>query len=212
MAEKEAPKENDAGGKRFELFCGIVLTILAAVLAITNLASGHFDGNQMIAENEKTSAYSWYDAKSIKQTLVEGQLEILQSLIDADVISQDKVGAVEDRIAGFTAKVEKYSNEKNEILKGSEAVGEENWAQDVDGVLGVVIGAQEWEDEANKLDAVGNVFDLATLFLELSLVIGAISLILDQKKLKNTFFYMMTGVGAVGVAISAVAIVQGMGI
>lgn len=212
MAENEAPKEKEPGGKRFELFCGIILTVLAAALAITNLASGHFDGNQMIAENEKTSAYSWYDAKSIKQTLVEGQLEILQSLIDANVISQDKVGAIEGRITGFAGKVEKYSNEKNEILKGSNAVGEENWVQDVDGMFGVVIGAQEWEEEANKLDAVGNVFDLATLFLELSLVIGAISLILDQKKLKKVFFYMMTGIGAVGVVISAVGIYQGLGV
>jgi hypothetical protein len=76
--------------------------------------------------------------------------------------------------------------------------------------MGLVIGAEEWEALANDLDNVGDVFDLATLFLEICLVLGAISLVIDQWKLKKVFFTSMIVLGLVGFVIGIFAEIQGI--
>ena len=62
----------------------------------------------------------------------------------------------------------------------SAAVGEANWTQEVDGQLGRVIGAKQRELTINKLSDAGDVFDFGTLCLQLSLVLGAIGLLLKH--------------------------------
>lgn len=196
-------------GRNFEIICGVVLAFLAAVLAITNLMGGRFGDDQIIALNEKESAYSWYESKSIKQTLVRGQRDILAALVEAGTIEADRIDAVNSMMEGFQGEVDRYDREKTEIMLGSAAVGEENWAQDIDGEFGQVIGAEEWEVKENTLDDVGNLMDTATLFLEVSLVLGAISLIFHSRSLKRIFFIFMNVLGATGTVISAIGIWRG---
>lgn len=207
----DSNKECDApeGGKDFEIICGVILAFLAAVLAITNLMGGRFGDNQMVALSEKESAYSWYESKSIKQTLVRGQRDILAALLEAGTIEPDRVDTVNAIMEGFDSDVDRYDREKTEILLGSAAVGEENWAQDVDGELGQVIGAVEWETEEAALEGIGNLTDTATLFLEISLVLGAISLIFHSQLLKRLFFVMMNVLGAIGAVITVIGVWRG---
>jgi hypothetical protein len=77
-------------------------------------------------------------------------------------------------------------------------VGKENWVQDVGGELGKVKGAKEWEERTAGLNDAGDVFDVATLFLQLCLVMGAISLVLQQNRLRWGFFTVMVLLGALG--------------
>jgi hypothetical protein len=101
--------------------------------------------------------------------------------------------------------MKKYDKQKEEILLGSAKVGKENWVQDIEGKYGVVIGAKEWEETAEKLGRAGDYFDGATLFLQLCIVMGAISLISSSNKSRLNFFIAMIVLGTIGSIITVYA-------
>jgi len=185
---------------RFELLCGVSIAIIAAILAIADLGAGKFGDDELIAHNQKNNAYLWYQSKGIKETLVEGQRDTLQALLSAGSIAKEQQAAVEALVTKLNDRIKRYGREKTEILKGSSNVGRENWAQEVDGKLGQVVGASEWEAKANALGDAGDLFDYSTLFLQLSLVLGAISLVLQNRKSQLAFFIFMIVLSIVGTA------------
>ena len=190
---------------QFEVKAGVTIAVFAALMSISDLFAGKFGNDQIIKTNEKAAAYNWYQSKSIKQTLVEGQQDLLQSLLDEKAIISTSQIAVQSHIENLDKKIKKYEKEKQEILLGSAKVGEENWVQEKDGVKGQIIGAQEIEAELIKLEQVGDHFDLASLFYQLSLVFGAISIVLKKESLQEKFFYFMILLGLIGTAESLLA-------
>lgn len=198
------PEEKKQGVK-FEVVCGIVIALLAAVLAVNDLGAGKYGDDELIAHNQKNNAYQWYQTKGIKETLVEEQRNTLQALVAAGSIRPEQLATVEGLIQKLDDKAKRYGREKVEILQGSSAVGEANWAQDVEGALGKVEGAKEWETRAEALGGAGDWFDLATLFLQIGLVLGSVSLVIQHDRMRNLFFMGMVTLGIVGLSVSAYA-------
>ena len=199
--ERPAPATAEAGeekGKRFEGWCGLTLAVFAAVLAVTDLGAGKYGDDELIAHNEKNGAYLWYQSKGIKETLVEGQRDTLKALVQAGSIRPEQQPAIETMITSLDADATRYGKEKKEILLGSNTVGQENWAQDVGGEMGKITGANEWEAQAESLGKAGDVFDISTFFLQLCLVAGAISLILQVDRMRWSFFTAMVLLGLAG--------------
>jgi len=199
---------NGDGSKHFETWCGVVIALFAAVLAITDLGGGKYGDDELIAHNEKGSAYLWYQSKGIKETLVEGQRDTLQALVQAGSIRPEQLPAIEKMIQDLDGDATRYGKEKKEILLGSKTVGQENWAQDVAGEMGKVIGAEEWKAKADALNDAGDVFDYSTFFLQICLVMGAMSLILQHARMRNIFFTAMIVLGLVGLGFSVMAFLQ----
>jgi hypothetical protein len=202
----------EASGSRFELMCGLLLAIYAALLAITDLFAGKYGDDEILAANEKSSAFMWYQSKSIKETLAEGQQAFLQSMLRSHSIAPDARGGIEVFIGELTTEIDRYKKEKREILEGSATVGRADWAQAVDGELGKVVGAKEWEEKSRLLSAAGDVFDMAVLFLQLCLVLGAISLIIKTPRSQRAFFLVMNGLGVFGAGIAAYALSMAMAV
>lgn len=206
--ERPEPAPESAGtekSNRFEILCGLFLALFAAVLAITDLGAGKYGDDELIAHNEKNGAYLWYQSKGIKETLVEGQRDTLKALIQAGSIQPSQVPAIEGMIVSLDQDATRYGKEKKEILLGSSAVGQENWAQDVDGEMGRVTGANQWQAQAAGLGKAGDVFDYSTFFLQLCLVAGAISLIIQMERLRWSFLIALVVLGAVGTGFSVLA-------
>lgn len=210
--ERPEPVSQSAAGEerdnRFEVLCGLVLAIFAAVLAITDLGAGKYGDDELIAYNEKSGAYLWYQSKGIKETLVEGQRDTLQALVDAGSIRPEQLAGIQKTIADLDAKAVRYGREKKEILLGSATVGQEGWAQDVEGEMGKVTGAEEWETQAQALGKAGDTFDYSTFFLQICLVAGAISLILQVNQMRWSFFFGMVALGVTGSVFSVLAFLQ----
>jgi hypothetical protein len=192
----------------FEMLCGLTLAILAAVLAVNELGAGKYGDDEIIAHNQKANAFDWYQAKGIKQSLVEGQRDILRILLESRVIPAESEGRMGTLMATLDKEIGRYRKERKEILLGSTAVGEENWVLEEDGKLGQVKGAREWEAEARALGSVGDTFDIATFFLQICLVMGAISLILKGERMRNTFYGLMVVLGGVGTVYCIMAYAQ----
>jgi hypothetical protein len=184
---------------RLETITGLILAVFAAMLAIFELGSGKFGKEQLIANNQKTEAYEWYQSKSIKQTLTESHSDLIKTFIKGGLIDSNKKSSVNKYVGSLDAKVKRYDKEKNEILKGSDAVGKENWVQDKDGKMGVIIGADEWQEKSEKLAGACDTFELALLFMQVCMVIGAISLVIKQDGLKKTFLIIMIVLGIIGI-------------
>ncbi|MHC1724847.1 MAG: DUF4337 domain-containing protein [Syntrophobacteraceae bacterium] len=203
MAKTEHEDEGSSSfGKRFELITAITLAILAAILAITDLGGGKYGDDEIMGTNEKANIYDWYQSKSVKQSLLEGQKDLLKTLLDSGSIRQEQIGSLESLMTRLDQDINRYKKEKKELLLGSAAVGKENWVQDIDGEFGKVVGAKEWESKLALLGRAGDKFDLAVLFLQLCLVVGAVSLVLQEAKLKWVFFGGMVLLGLVGAALS----------
>jgi hypothetical protein len=177
----------------WEMIYGITLAVAAAILGVGDLMGGNADNTQIALINEKSAAYQWYQSKSIKETLIESQRDLMQSFLDVGIVQSDKVGLVNDQLTQLTKKVDRYGKEKREILLGSATVGKEHWVQDIKGKLGEVVGAEEY---AAKIEAAGEAadrFDMSGLLLQLCLVMGAIGLLISEEKFKRSIYFVLLG-------------------
>lgn len=186
----------------FEARCGVIIAIFAAIMAVNDLVAGKYGDDEIIGTNDKAAAYMWYQSKSIKETLVDGERSLLESLQSAGAIKPTAEKAIDEHIVSLRMKSARYRKEKNEILKGSQQVGKENWVQDLNGELGKIIGAQEIESHLSVLAKAGDRFDLSSLFFQLCLVLGALSLILKKRSLQQMFFFGMCVLGTMGLGLS----------
>lgn len=194
-------KENE-NNISYETKCGIIIAVFAAIMAITDLFAGKYGDDEIILTNEKAAAYNWYQSKSIKETLLEGEKSLLESLVDAGAIQARSVEGISDHIAKIEKKLNRYKKDKTEILLGSQQVGKENWSQDIDGQLGQVTGAKEIEKQLTVLSSAGDKFDMSSLFFQVCLVFGALSLVLKNEKTQKFFFHSMIGLGIIGTGLS----------
>jgi hypothetical protein len=203
--------EEQGGAKEssgFEMLCGLTLATLAAVLAITDIGGGRFGDDEIIAHNQKTNAFNWYQAKAVKESLIVGQRDMLKVMVDSGVIPAKTQDQMTQLMSTLNTEIERYKREKAEILLGSAGVGESAWVIEQDGKFGQIKGAMEWEQEAERLGAAGDTFDLSVLFLQICLVMGAISLILKGERMRNFFYVTMVGLGGIGSYFSAAAFLQ----
>ena len=129
-------------------------------------------------------------------------------MLDSGAIHEDLIRPTKVNIANLKVKIDRYKNEKKEILLGSDTVGKRNWTYLIEGQRGGIIGAKTWEKQAAKFGQVSEVFDMATLILQVSLVIGAISLIIQSSSQKMAFFISAIAIGLIGSGIGIQGIFQ----
>ncbi|MFI3217247.1 MAG: DUF4337 family protein, partial [Methylococcales bacterium] len=95
---------NIPNSSSFEMRCGAVIAIFAALMAITDLLAGKYDADEIIGTNDKAMAYSWYQSKSIKETLVQGEISLLKSLKEANAIQKSAIIGVDNHLADLAKK------------------------------------------------------------------------------------------------------------
>ncbi|MCX6745223.1 MAG: DUF4337 domain-containing protein [Candidatus Parcubacteria bacterium] len=197
----------EEGNPRFEMMAGIVIAVFTAILAINGLAGDSYGSSILLDNTEKVSAYDWYNSKGIKQILAEGQANTMTGLLESGVIASGKQADFQKEIDKVTANSARYIKEKNEILQGSDNIPQNEWIQDVDGELGKVVGAQEWEQEIEKLDKAGSKSDLADLFLQICLVMGAVSLVMQKPRYKSMFLSLTVILGVLGTIFCVIGLI-----
>ncbi|MGB5436135.1 MAG: DUF4337 domain-containing protein [Maribacter sp.] len=186
-----------------EAIGGVLIAFFAALMAIAQMVNGELEEEMMIAHNKVANYSSWYQSKSIKESLYESELNYLETLMDAGVVSPENQGVVTSKITETKAKIKKYGDEKTELLLGSSNISKEEWAQDLDGEMGAITGVKEWEVLANEYDVATHKFDIGMLFFQISIVLGAICIIIyDNPKLQKGFIILMVVCGIFGLILS----------
>ncbi|RZA26478.1 MAG: DUF4337 family protein [Proteobacteria bacterium] len=184
--------------KNLELAFPLAIAVFAAVLSINDLFAGRFGSDELQLSNSRNNAYQWYQAKGIKETMLEGQLELLESLLLSGAIDKTKIPAVEDVVVDSKQRIVRYKQEKKEILIGSKALPKDKWVQDIDGEMGKVVGAKEYDTYLIDLGRAGDSFDIASMLLQICLVIGAIGMIVHRESMKIAFFRITLSAGLIG--------------
>lgn len=156
--------EVSVASERAEAIGGVLIAFFAALMAIAQMVNGELEEEMMIAHNKVVNYSSWYQSKSIKESLKESELDYLSALLESGMVVEEKKAVIIKKINVVQDQIEKYGAEKIEILLGSKQVGEANWIQDLDGEMGNITGVKEWEKLADKYDNATKKFDLGMLF------------------------------------------------
>lgn len=205
MASEDADEAGERSAKRLEVLTGLTVAIFAAVLAVVDLGGGKYGDDEIIGNGQKASDYAWYQSKSIKQQIAEQQRDLLQALLDAGSIEPSGIDPIKAQIDSAAKHIERYDREKKELLEGSAAVGPEGQSLEVDGEKGHIVGTKVWESILSKLGSAGDQFDLGTLWLQLSLVMGAMSLVVGNPALKKAFLAALVLGGVAGTWYGVIA-------
>ncbi|MBD0776603.1 DUF4337 domain-containing protein [Maribacter sp. ANRC-HE7] len=195
--------EVSVASENAEAIGGVLIAFFAALMAIAQMVNGELEEEMMIAHNKVVNYSNWYQSKSIKESLKESELHYLETLIEAGLISEENQEVITSKITTTSSKIKKYDAEKTEILLGSSNIPKEKWAQDLDGEMGAIIGIKEWELLANEYDIATQKFDIGMLFFQISIVLGAICIIIyDNPKLQRGFVFLMVLFGIIGFTLS----------
>ncbi len=195
--------EVSVASERAEAIGGVLIAFFAALMAISQMVNGELEEEMMIAHNKVVNYSSWYQSKSIKESLMESELDYLQTLISTGLVPDDKQSVVLSKITETKSNIKKYGSEKIEILIGSANIPKQEWAQDLDGEMGKIVGVKEWERLADEYDTATKKFDLGMLFFQISIVLGAVCIIIyDNPKLQKAFIVLMIVFGIVGIFMS----------
>ncbi len=205
--KSESPKtdmvEVSVASERAEAVGGVLIAFFAALMAISQMVNGELEEEMMIAHNKVVNYSSWYQSKSIKESLKESELDYLQALLNTGMVVEDKQAAIIEQVEETKGLIQKYGAEKIEILEGSANIPKADWIQDLDGELGKIVGVKEWEQLADDYDNATKKFDLGMLFFQISIVLGAVCIIIyDNPKLQKTFITLMVVFGIVGIVMS----------
>jgi hypothetical protein len=95
-------------GPRWIMGVALSSALLAALAAVASLQAGHHESEAMLAQIEAANQWSFFQAKSIKESQLKSKLDIF--------------AALEKRVAeADTKKAEEYALEKEELQKEAKA-------------------------------------------------------------------------------------------
>lgn len=115
MADEAKPLSRSEREAQIKDKAGLVIVIMALFMAITTYFSNSYSGAVLKNMLKATDTYSFYQSKSIKQSIAEGQLEDAKD-------KKDK-----ERIAKLEAKIDRYETDpekgegKKELLAKARA-------------------------------------------------------------------------------------------
>jgi len=197
--------------KKLDLALPLCIAIFAASLGVNDLLSGNYGADEIKLSNLRNNSLQWYQSKGIKGTIVEGQADLVKVLINSGSIALDKRGNMAELLRQLQSKVNRYDSEKREILMGSRQIPVEQWTQEVDGKMGQLVGAKEYEQQIDQLASAGDCFDLASMLFQLCLVTGAVGIVVPQASMKWAFFQATVCIGLVGIILGGQGLYRALG-
>lgn len=117
MADNKKTSDDKDFSKRQNQFIALTALILAICATFSSLYAGANASKGILAQNQASDSWAYYQAKSIKQTVYETQLELLKLDPPADVDAQklaETIKFAEETIA-------RYDKEQQEIKAAAAA-------------------------------------------------------------------------------------------
>ena len=124
MAQEQKPLSRSEREARIKDKAGWVITVLAALLAITTYIASGYSGKVLTNTIAANNMYSFYQAKSIKQTLAE------QSLDDATARGETiKIEKLQAKIARYESDLATGEGKKELLEKAHQLEAERDLAR-----------------------------------------------------------------------------------
>jgi len=164
MEELEVPSLDELRERKtrtFERRVALTTSVYAMVLAITSLGGNNATKEMLLAQQQASDQWAYYQAKSIKghQTRSQRvQLELEMALGDrGPKLSEEARKRTETALAQSLEEEKKYQGEEVEIQKV----------------------AKEWEGERDMNRTKDAYFDFAEVLLQIAIVMASVSILAD---------------------------------
>jgi hypothetical protein len=160
-ADRQAQKEKESRDS-WTKYVSLSMIFLAVLAAVASQKGGGFSSTVMKQLNEATfnqaaasDQWSLYQAKGIKQSLVEEQLDVLGG-----------TGAAPGKIAALQAKAKRYDSEKRDVMKDAQALEARRDAS---------------RNTAEHASFLGGKMSLASTLFQVAIAMGGVCLIVRKR-------------------------------
>jgi hypothetical protein len=148
----------------------LTMAVVAVLVATVSLLGHRAHTEEILLQNKTTDEWAFYQAKNLRRNNLEALNDMLSAL-------EGKNEKAEQVSKHFEGDIEKYREEQTEIQNE----------------------ARKLEDELRYESRRANRFDLAEVFLEISLVVTSITLLTGR----TPFWMLGIGLAAAGIVVAA---------
>ena len=179
----ETPDTHDlaeAAGDPFKTHCALLVSGLALILAVNNLGGANTGKDAMMNNILASNTYSFFQAKSIRQTDYKLAVDRLEIQLANDKPSGQAKELMEAKLAAYKKNVERYESEPE--------TGE--------GKKELMAKAKHLEEERDLALRKDPWFDYAEGLLQLAIVLTSVAIISNRRPM----FYGAIVLGFIGAA------------
>jgi hypothetical protein len=164
MAEAELPNPREleeVREHRFTRRAALVTAVFAVVLAIASLGGNNAMKEMLLAQQQASDQWAYYQAKSIREHLYRSQKVMLENQLDllSQIISPESAEKAKASIAALAGEESKFANDKKEIEQEAKKL--------------------EKERDVNRLR--DPYFDYAEVLLQIAIVMASVSIISNSR-------------------------------
>lgn len=161
----------------------ILISLLAALLAIAEMGGKSAQNTSVIANIEASNLWNFFQAKSIRMTIVRTQAEALA--LDAPQAVPELAQAIEQQVQKWRATADRYDSEPE--------TGE--------GRKELAVKAKAAEDKRDRALAAYHLFEYGSAAFQLAIVLASASVVTGVMALA----WLGGGLGLIGAAFSGLA-------
>ena len=176
MAEVELPDPEELEERRDKSFSrrvALTTAVYAVILAIASLGAGNAMKHMLLAQQQSSDQWAFYQAKVIREHLYRAQALVLQAeLADAAAVRGPRQERQQQLAAQFAAEEKRYNAEKKDIEKD----------------------AKKLEHERDFYRTRDRYFEFAEVFLQIAIVCSSVA-ILAASRLMFGFSMVVAALG-----------------
>ena len=180
MAEMELPdlEELSAASDRFSKRVALMTAVYAVILAVASLGGSNAMKEMLLAQQEASNQWAFYQAKAIREHQYRVQKLVLEADLEErrDTMKPQSRRKLEAALQRFTEEEKRYAEEKKDIEKA----------------------ARKHEAERDRNQAKDPYFDYAEVLLQIAIVMGAVSILSKSRPP----FYTSLVLALVGAALA----------
>ena len=109
----EQMEKTTAWRERIPVFIAITTLLLAACATLASFKAGGYGNRMVLAQNQASDQWAYYQAKSIKETAYQTQRDTMEL---AKISAPASAEAYQAKIVAYDQEVTRYKKEKNEIM------------------------------------------------------------------------------------------------
>lgn len=167
--------ETEQNNDMFDKLVALSTSFIAVGLSISTILNNAAGDDLLIFRSEANNKWSYFQSKSIKQSLYDLEAKNLELSMEDESLSPKYRDKTAERVLFFKKESKRYEVEKGEISAD----------------------AKQAEDLMEKADQKGTKFDLAEALYQIAIILSAISMI--AKSRPTWYLSILLGVIAIGI-------------
>lgn len=169
MAETELPNPKELEElkeKKFNSYVAMITAVYAVILALSSLGGNHAMKEMLLAQQQASDQWAYYQAKSIREHLYKSQKMMLENEVS---LLSGNLGA--DAAAKVRTTLKKLGDTESQFAKEKKEIMQE---------------ARKLEEERDKNRSKDPYFEYAEVLLQIAIIMASVSIIADSR---TAFFF-----------------------